>query len=347
MKLDYKAKLKDTLKHFQTGIAYMLPFIMIGAMGRVIPVLFGQGQSPTNPFFAAIRQVGDTGMSMFIPFMAGYIAYAIADKPAIAPGVVAGIIAKAGGSGYLGGLLGGFLAGYVTYTLGGLRWKISDKWKATWDSFIPALGGLAVSVSIILLLNPPIKELVEAITTFLTNMGKGSSTLLGIVMGMIPGIDFGGPFSQAKFAFAMAALEQDIIVPAGLCYTATVAPIGMCLATYLAPHLFKEEIRNYGRSSLIYAIFGGWTEIAIPFAVDDWWRVSLASVIGGIVGGAIGGYFELGMYAPVPGVFAITVTDKPWVFLIGTFVGAVVTALAVILLKKITKKDTVIEKPGS
>ncbi len=63
MGLDYKSKLKETIKHFQTGLAFMLPFLVIGAMGRIIPILFGAGDPnaglpPRLGYFVAREMLG-------------------------------------------------------------------------------------------------------------------------------------------------------------------------------------------------------------------------------------------------------------------------------------------------
>ena len=45
--------------------------------------------------------------------LAGYIAMAIGDRPALAVGFVGGMIAAGGKSGFLGALVAGFAAGYI------------------------------------------------------------------------------------------------------------------------------------------------------------------------------------------------------------------------------------------
>ena len=48
-----------------------------------------------------------------LPVLAGFIAMAIGDRPALALGFVGGYIAANGKSGFLGALVAGFVAGYV------------------------------------------------------------------------------------------------------------------------------------------------------------------------------------------------------------------------------------------
>ena len=59
--------------------------------------------------------IGGAAFSFLVPALAGYIAYAIADRPGIAPGFVMGALAAgpASNAGFLGGIVGGVLAGVV------------------------------------------------------------------------------------------------------------------------------------------------------------------------------------------------------------------------------------------
>lgn len=61
---------------------------------------------------------------MMFPILAGYIAMAIGERPALMPGIVGGLLAKAGtsiflpedqwvSSGFFGALIAGFVAGYL------------------------------------------------------------------------------------------------------------------------------------------------------------------------------------------------------------------------------------------
>lgn len=75
---------------------------------------FGMG----NPFSGFLKQVGDISFGMMFPILAGYIAMAIADRPALMPGIVGGLLAKSGmtmaaeeagwvSSGFFGALIAG------------------------------------------------------------------------------------------------------------------------------------------------------------------------------------------------------------------------------------------------
>ena len=96
--------------------------------------LFGSGLMAY--FGALFFIIGKTAFMLFIPALAGYIAYAIADRPGIAPGFVLGGLAanlfnvQSTGdnaaafpaTGFLGAIVGGVLAGLVAHWIAG--WKV-------------------------------------------------------------------------------------------------------------------------------------------------------------------------------------------------------------------------------
>ena len=136
-----------------TGVSYMIPFVAAGGLLIALSFLFGgyeivgpAGEIATNntlfnlpslsenglehalfdsSFFAYLGSMcfvlGATAFKFLVPALAGYIAYAIADRPGIAPGFVMGAIAiDLGGfgtpqTGFLGGIIGGVLAGVIAH----------------------------------------------------------------------------------------------------------------------------------------------------------------------------------------------------------------------------------------
>ena len=49
---------------------------------------------PSNQFWQNVYSLGIAGFSMMVPVICGYIAYAIAGKPALAPGLIMGYVAN-------------------------------------------------------------------------------------------------------------------------------------------------------------------------------------------------------------------------------------------------------------
>lgn len=150
-----------------SGVSHMLPFVIGGgilvALAFLIDTIAGYGATgggdfgSITPLAALFKYIGGLAMGLMVPVLAGYIAYAIADRPGLAVGFVGGIIAASGNalledftfatgklidgadlggfsqflskfafeqpnggttvSGFLGGIVAGFLAGFLVLGL--------------------------------------------------------------------------------------------------------------------------------------------------------------------------------------------------------------------------------------
>jgi PTS system fructose-specific IIC component len=149
------------------GVSHMLPFVIGGgilvAIAFLIDTIAGYGASgggdfgSITPLAALLKYIGGLAMGLMVPVLAGYIAYAIADRPGLAVGFVGGMLASSGNallsgytfaegtlvdgkalggfgeflskfafqqpnggntvSGFLGGIIAGFLAGFLVLGL--------------------------------------------------------------------------------------------------------------------------------------------------------------------------------------------------------------------------------------
>ena len=109
-------------------------------------------------------------------------------------------------------------------------------------------------------------------------------------------------------------------------------PLGVWLATVLAPKKYSPEERMAGRAALAMGMIGI-TEGAIPFAVADPLRVIPSIVLGGITGNIIAFELEVLNHAPWGGWIVLPVVDGRVSYVIATISGMLVTAIALNLLK--------------
>lgn len=118
-----KQFLKDAKGHLMTGIGYMLPLIIGASLVVAIPKLIALcfGITSLDPYadgtgiwhiMKLIENVGWTGIGMVNTVLAGFIAYSIADKPAIGAGLIGGAVASNTYAGFLGAVIAAFIAGY-------------------------------------------------------------------------------------------------------------------------------------------------------------------------------------------------------------------------------------------
>jgi len=217
-----------------SGVSHMLPFVIGGgilvAIAFLVDTLCGYGATAGGnfgsytPLAAFLKYVGGLAMGLMVPVLAGYIAYAIADRPGLAVGFTGGMIAASGNaalanfvfaegtidgqalggfsqflvkfafqspdggntvSGFLGGIAAGFLAGYIVLFLQ----KICEKLPASLDGIKPTLiyplvGIFLEGVIMCFIFNPIIGLINTGLAAGLTAIGNANMIWL---MGLILG----------------------------------------------------------------------------------------------------------------------------------------------------------------
>jgi fructose-specific PTS system IIC-like component len=333
-----KDELKRIREYLMTGVSYMIPIVVIGgvliafsiALSGVQP---GKGAVVTNPILKNMMDVGSAAFSMMVPVLAGFIAYAIADRPGIAPGLVGGVLATNIKAGFLGGIAAGFIAGYAARWI--KSWKVNKNLKPIMPIFvIPILSSLIVGALMIYVIGNPISSLMTSMTNGLKSMSSGNSILLAVLMAAMIAFDMGGPVNKVAFMFGAAMIGEGIFtvmgpVAAAIC----IPPLGMGVATLLAPNKYTRTEKDAGKGALAMGLIGI-TEGAIPFAAADPLRVIPSIMIGSAVGGAIAAIGKVGDHAPHGGPIVLPVVDNRIWFIIAVIAGITVTSIMVNALKK-------------
>ena len=376
-----------TRRVLMTGVSYMIPFVAAGGLLIALGFLFG-GDEIVNVygkiavdntlfnlpdpealglphalfnsgFFAYLGAlffiIGKTAFIFFVPALAGYIAYAIADRPGIAPGFVMGGLAinvfgvtdgaannpvSLPATGFLGAILGGVLAGVVAHWITG--WKVPAWARGLMPVLvIPLLTCIICGLVMIIVLGKPIGNLINALEDGLNSMSGSNAILLGVVLGLMMAFDMGGPLNKVAYSFAAAgvgvaasapASDPRLQIMAAVMLAGMVPPIALALATVVRPHLFNIPERENGKAGwLLGASFI--TEGAIPFAAADPLRVIPPIMLGSAVTGACSMAFNVSVRAPHGGIFVLFAVHNILGYFIALILGVVVGAAAVIAAK--------------
>ncbi len=380
-----------------TGVSYMIPFVAAGGLLIALGFLFAGYEIANklpdgvtgiaskivtsnnlfnlpdpaalgldhalfdNSFFAYVGAVlfvlGATAFKFLVPALAGYIAFAIADRPGIAPGFVMGALAvDLGGfglpqSGFLGGIIGGVLAGFIALWI--TRWKVAPWARGLMPVLlIPLLTTLISGIVMIVVLGKPLGKLMDKLSEGLTNMSDNSSLsiLLGVILGLMMAFDMGGPLNKVAYAFATTGLAAaatqtdapELKVMAAVMIAGMVPPLGLALATVIRPGLFSLPERENGKAA--WALGASFiTEGAIPFAAADPLRVIPSIMAGSAVAGGLAMAMDVTLRAPHGGIFVLFAVGHTFGFLIALAAGTVVAAFSVVALKSMGESDAELE----
>ncbi|MFV0560344.1 MAG: PTS fructose transporter subunit IIC [Enterococcus sp.] len=329
--------------HLLTAISYLIPIVCGAGFLIAIGMAFG-GTSQTTlvqgefSFWDALATMGGAGLGLLPVVISTGIAYAIAAKPGIAPGFIIGLTANAIGAGFIGGLIGGYLAGYLVLAI--LRYLKVPAWaKGLLPTLIiPFLASLIGGLVMVYIVGIPIAMFTNLLTNFLNGLGSSSLIVFGAVVGILSGVDYGGPINKTVFAFVLTMQAEGLNGPiTALQLVNTATPIGFGLAFFIAKLLKKNIYTKLEVETLKSAVPMGAVNIVegvIPLVMNDIVRSVIATAIGGAVGGAI--TMVLGADATVPfgGLLMIPTMSKPMAGIIALLANILVTGVVLAVIKK-------------
>ncbi|MBW8765412.1 MAG: PTS sugar transporter subunit IIA [Geodermatophilales bacterium] len=367
-----------------TGVSYMIPFVAAGglliALGFLLagyPIALTDPASKAgnsyakdwvlnNSLFdlptstvanlhgglagylgAVLFFMGSLGFSFLVPALAGYIAYAIADRPGIAPGFITGLIAVQVNAGFIGGLIGGVIAGFAALWIS--RLKVPTFARGLMPVVVIPLGATLIAGGLmIIVLGKPLAALITGLTNWLNGLSGSSAILLGILLGAMMAFDMGGPVNKAAYAFATAGLASYIqnpttntgplVIMATVMGAGMVPPIALSIATFIRPKVFTPAEREQGKAAWLLGL-AFITEGAIPFAAADPLRVIPPIMLGSATTGAIVAAAGVQAQAPHGGIFVFFAIKGVLVWLLAIAIGAVIGAVAVAVAKSLGHED--------
>lgn len=334
------------------GVSHMLPFVVGGGILIALSFLIDGFAVDINSLSAAERssfgsitdaarlfnEIGNVAFKFMLPVLAGFIAMAIGDRPALAVGFVGGMMAANGTSGFLGALAAGFAAGYIVLLLVKLCSKLPDALEKIAPVLIyPVVGILVMGLLMKFAVEPVMGYINTAMNNGLKSMGSGSRIVLGLVLGGMMAIDMGGPFNKAAYVFGTASIASgNYDMMASVMIGGMVPPCAIALATIIFKNKFSKQERQSGPTNLIMGL-AFITEGAIPYAAADPFRVIPACVVGSGVAGALSMAFKCTLMAPHGGIFVVPVMGNKFMYLLALVIG---TAVSTVLLGILKKKQT-------
>ncbi|MDO5598438.1 MAG: fructose-specific PTS transporter subunit EIIC [Acidaminococcus sp.] len=341
-----ESQARKAYKHLMNGVSHMLPFVIGGGILIALAFLFDMGAAGTAKFGSStplakfFKDVGGLAFSFMMPMLAGFIAASIADRPGLLVGFVAGAMAAGGGSGFFGALVGGFAAGYLILGVKKALGFLPDSLENLKPILLyPVLGLMIMGALMVLVINPVMGAVNQWVNGGLTSMSGGSKVLLGLVLGGMMSIDFGGPLNKAAYVFGTASLAgadgQAVSSPfmASVMIGGMVPPLAIAVACRMFPKKFTEQQRNSSLTNFVMGL-SFITEGAIPFAAEDPSRVIPACCIGAAVAGALSMVFGCTIPAPHGGIFVFGVVHNWPMYLVSLAVGTGVGAVLLGVLKK-------------
>jgi len=342
------ARVKNTLLKFRqyllNGVSFAIPFIACGGILIATAIAFAP-IGPSGPDFSAspnlktIFDIGAASFTLMLPVLAGYIAYAMASKPALVPGFIGGYFAGTTNAGFLGALVAGLLAGWLVNLIKKL--PVPKAIRPVMPILIlPILSSLVVGVVMLKVIGLPIAMMMGNLGEWLHGMQQGNAVVLAVILGAMIAFDMGGPINKAAFFFAAAMIKEGNYSVMG-CVGAAICtpPLGAALATFLRKSLWSEEQREAGKAAAAMGMIGI-TEGAIPFAASEPMRVIPCLIVGSATASVIAMLAGVGNHAPHGGPIVLPVIDHRIAYIGAILIGSLVTAFSLNYAKSLGRETS-------
>lgn len=273
-------------------------------------------------FFSEAKGHLMTGIGLVNTVLAGFIAYSIAEKPAIGAGLIGGALATNAKEGFLGAVIAGFLAGYT------VRWcKKHFHLPDSFQSMMPlvilpffATGVVAIVMGVIL--NDPLAYINTSLVVWIKEMSKSGTNqlVLALILGAMIASDMGGPINKAAWIAGNVLLTEKIYQPnvyinCAIC----ISPLAYAISTLIYKKRYSRSFKDAGKGNWVMG-FIGIIEGAIPFTLVKGTRLIPLNMIGGALGAAVTAI--LGAKATIPpvgGIYGFITISNGWAYLVEVY----------------------------
>ena len=243
---------QSAIKQLMNGASHMIPFVVVGGLFIALALALGgtatsEGMVVESKFWLTVNDIGGAAFGLMYPILAGFIAYSISGRAALAPAMICAqvavtpsILGTEAGTGFLGCIVVGYAAGYLVKWMN--SWNVPKSIKPIMPIFvIPLVGVSVISAAFILLLGSPISWLMEGLNSLLASLSSNPSAavILGLVLGAMVAVDMGGPVNKVAFLFGVASIaEGNPQIMGAVACAIPVPPLSMGLATLLDKKVF-------------------------------------------------------------------------------------------------------------
>lgn len=289
-----------------------------------------------------------------IPMFAAFVANSIGGKLAFPAGFIGGLMSTQPTqllsfdptalqwvttapvpSTFIGALIISIAAGYLVKWMN-QTFRMPDYLLAFKTTFLlPILSAIFVMLAMYYVITPFGGWINDGIRTLLTAAGEKGVLMYAIGISAATAIDLGGPINKAA-GFVAFSFTTDHVLPVTARSIAIVIPsIGLGLATLLdrrltGKRLFSAQLYPQGKTAMFLA-FMGISEGAIPFALESPLTAIPSYMIGAIVGSTTAVWLGAVQWFPESAIWAWPLVTNLGVYMFGIVLGAVITALLVIV----------------
>jgi PTS system fructose-specific IIC component len=288
------------------GFTYIIPLAVVGGVFLTL-----NNQMNNTLLF----DFGSTALFLIYPILAGFIAFAIADRPAFILGLLAGAIATVQGGGFLSATLIGFLSGYIIIAFNYIFKKLPYGIKGLNPVFMYPILGTALMFFVIQgfeITIFPIEILVRDIYQGLDKI------FIIIIVGFLSAMmayDLGGPINKIAYLIGVLSILNgtvSMMMPA-IMIAGMMPPLIIASSSLIFKNKYSKEEHILAKKNWLLGL-SFITEGAIPFIKKDK-KIKYVFIISSMTAGILSVVFNVSSLIAHGGILSLFFTQNAWIFL--------------------------------
>ena len=294
--------------------------------------------------------------SFAIPMFSAFVANSIGGKLAFPAGFIGGLVStqptlvlsfdpeklswlatKPVPSTFIGALIIAIAAGYLVKWLNA-RISVPQYLLAFKSTFlIPILSAMFVMLAMYYVITPIGGWINAGMRSMLLAAGQAGSMIYAIGLAAATAIDLGDPINKAAGFVALGFTTDHVLPITSRAVAIVIPPIGLGLATLIdhrltGKRLFSPQLYPQGKTAMFLA-FMGISEGAIPFLLENPIATLPAYMTGAIAGAMTVTALGAVQWFPESAIWAWPLVTNLGAYMLSIAVGAVITALLVVLIR--------------
>jgi fructose PTS system EIIBC or EIIC component len=300
-------KIVNIYKNFMNGFTYIIPLAVVGG------VFLTLNNQINN---VLLFDFGSTALFLIYPILAGFIAFAIADRPAFILGLLAGAIATVKGGGFLSATLIGFLSGYLIILFNHVFKKLPYGIKGLNPVFIYPILGTILMFFVIQGFEITVFPIEIFVKDIYQNLDKIFMIIIVGILSAMMAYDLGGPINKIAYLIGVLSIlngNNSYMMPAVM-IAGMMPPLIIASSALIFKNKYSKEEHIIARKNWLLGL-SFITEGAIPFIKKDK-MVKYVFVISSMTAGILSVLFDVSSMIAHGGILAFFLANNVLVFLI-------------------------------